>query len=120
MLRRIIGIAAVAMLALVALAACGEGNPTPIYGVTRIPCKNCPTPLPTPPPPGHQAAQATTSGAAAAQPVTSGPVTLDMEDIKFVPNTFAIPANTPVTIKLANKGAVPHNFSVTDHNNPNV
>lgn len=56
-----------------------------------------------------------------ATPTASGcEVTIDLEDIKFVPNDITIPANTPVKFILHNAGALPHDFSVTDHNNPNV
>jgi uncharacterized cupredoxin-like copper-binding protein len=41
-------------------------------------------------------------------------------DIYFNPNLGTIPANTPVQIVVTNKGAVRHNFSITDHNNPGL
>jgi uncharacterized cupredoxin-like copper-binding protein len=43
-----------------------------------------------------------------------------MVDIAFQPNTLTIPANTDVTTTLNNTGVTMHNFSVNDHNNPNV
>lgn len=46
--------------------------------------------------------------------------TIEMVDIAFKPNEFTIPADTDVTVTLKNTGALPHNFSITDHNNPNV
>jgi cytochrome c oxidase subunit 2 len=77
------------------------------------------------------AASATAAAQAAAQP-TPPPAQgaqppaqqttfeIDLEDIKFSPNELTIPADTDVTITLKNTGASMHNFSVTDHNNPNV
>jgi nitrite reductase (NO-forming) len=47
-------------------------------------------------------------------------VTLEMVDIAFNPSEITIPANTDVAIPLPNSGATLHNFSVTDHNNPDV
>jgi uncharacterized cupredoxin-like copper-binding protein len=52
-------------------------------------------------------------------PATGGQ-TITMVDIAFQPNTVTIPANTDVTITLTNTGVTMHNFSVNDHNNPNV
>jgi uncharacterized cupredoxin-like copper-binding protein len=43
-----------------------------------------------------------------------------MVDIAFKPSEFTIPANQDVTVTLKNTGATMHNFSITDHNNPNV
>ena len=49
----------------------------------------------------------------AATPTASGcEVTIDMVDIKFVPNDLTIPANTPVRFIFHNIGALPHNFSI--------
>jgi len=41
-------------------------------------------------------------------------------DIYFDPKEVTIPATTDVTVNLPNNGATLHNFSVTDHNNPDV
>lgn len=41
-------------------------------------------------------------------------LTVDMVDLAFEPNTLTIPAGTDVTVTVENKGALPHNFSVTD------
>jgi uncharacterized cupredoxin-like copper-binding protein len=66
-----------------------------------------------------QPAQPTaTSGGGGSQAQTA--VTVEMVDIAFKPTEFTIPANTDVTITLKNSGATTHNFSITDHNNPNV
>lgn len=45
---------------------------------------------------------------------------IGMNDIYFNPNVITIPADTPVPITITNHGATLHNFSVTDHKNPNV
>jgi plastocyanin len=63
--------------------------------------------------------------AAAGTPVLASPVagqgpTLVLVDFAFRPNEFAIPANTPVTVTLRNTAVLTHNFSITDHNNPDV
>jgi plastocyanin/mono/diheme cytochrome c family protein len=42
---------------------------------------------------------------------TSGP-TVDLVDIAFNPTSIAIPANTPVTVTLVNKGATAHTFDI--------
>jgi nitrite reductase (NO-forming) len=98
------------------LAACGGG-------------KKAATPTPTTGPvaPSSTAAPTQSSASPAASPVGAGGqgqaqtrVTLEMVDIAFKPNGFTIPANTDVTITLDNTGAALHNFSVTDHKNPNV
>jgi len=47
----------------------------------------------------------------AASPTASGPV-VQLADIKFIPNAFTIPANTPVVVSLVNVGVLPHNFSI--------
>ncbi len=41
-------------------------------------------------------------------------------DIFFKPNLVTIPADTPVRIVLTNHGAALHNFSITDHKNPDL
>jgi len=71
-----------------------------------------------PTPPGTQPPAASPTAAAAAQPTQAAAasggkaVTIDLEDIKFVPDMFSIPANTPVTVTLVNKGQLPHDFSI--------
>jgi uncharacterized cupredoxin-like copper-binding protein len=57
------------------------------------------------------AGQSPAAGGATA-PAASGQIEIDLQDIKFVPDTFTIPANTPTTVTLTNIGAVPHNFSI--------
>jgi uncharacterized cupredoxin-like copper-binding protein len=56
---------------------------------------------------------------ASAQTSSAPAMTLDVGefDIFFNPNLGTIPANTPVQITVTNKGAIRHNFSITDHNN---
>jgi cytochrome c oxidase subunit 2 len=38
--------------------------------------------------------------------------TVNLEDIKFDPTAITIPANTPVTVTLVNKGATAHTFDI--------
>ena len=75
------------------------------------------------------AASPTTAPAADGSPTTQAaasagqaPTTfkLEMVDIAFKPKDFTIAANTDVTVTLDDTGAILHNFSVDDHNNPNV
>ena len=56
----------------------------------------------------------------AAGPAATTEVTIGAYDIYFDPKEVTIPAKTDVTVKLSNNGATLHNFSVTDHNNPDV
>jgi nitrite reductase (NO-forming) len=74
----------------------------------------------TPPP-------AATAGEGVAAPGLAGTptaavksVTIESVDIDFIPAEVTIPANTDVTIDLPNHGVILHNFSITDHKNPNV
>jgi uncharacterized cupredoxin-like copper-binding protein len=60
------------------------------------------------------------SGADAATPAASDCVAITAFDIYFAPNLVTIPADTDVTIMLPNKGVTDHNFSITDHKNPDV
>jgi uncharacterized cupredoxin-like copper-binding protein len=87
----------------------------------------CASPSPGTPMAGTPTATATTAMASpSASPTgceatpTTGGQTITMVDIAFQPNALTIPANTDVTITLKNTGVTMHNFSVTDHNNPNV
>ncbi len=73
---------------------------------------------------GAAGAQAATPAAATpaaeesagATPVGQVPteLTVDMVDIDFNPNEFAIPADTDVTVHLPNHGAAVHNFNIDD------
>jgi nitrite reductase (NO-forming) len=65
------------------------------------------------------AASSPAAGTATAENGCGG-TTVEMVDIAFQPTEFTIPANQDVTVTLHNSGAALHNFSVTDHNNPNV
>lgn len=47
-------------------------------------------------------------------------VAIVSHDIFFSPNKVTIPADTDVTIELPNEGVTMHNFSITDHKNPDV
>ena len=72
------------------------------------------TPVPSETP-AAAATETPTAGEAAATEVTIGSY-----DIYFDPNEVTIPANTDVTIILPNNGVTLHNFSITDHKNPDV
>jgi uncharacterized cupredoxin-like copper-binding protein len=67
-----------------------------------------------------EASPAQTTPAVAGTPEAGGgaalPTTLeiDMVDLAFQPTDLTIPANTDVTIKAVNKGALPHTFTITD------
>jgi uncharacterized cupredoxin-like copper-binding protein len=74
----------------------------------------------TPAAPTTPAATQTASTPASGGGQVQTQVTVTLNDIYFNPNVITIPANTPVTFVLENKGAASHNFSVTDHNNTNV
>jgi uncharacterized cupredoxin-like copper-binding protein len=41
-------------------------------------------------------------------------------DIYYKPNVITIPADTAVRVVTSNRGEATHNFSVTDHENPDV
>ena len=41
-------------------------------------------------------------------------VDIDMVELRFIPDTFEIPANADVQINLSNSGNLPHNFSIKD------
>jgi cytochrome c oxidase subunit 2 len=119
------------------LGACGTQDEGPEPTVTRIPdAANAPvvgspttepaapttapptaaaTALPASPAPSPAASPA---GSPVATPGTAEPgppaepVALDLIDIAFSPNEITIPANTPVTINLTNKGVTSHNFVI--------
>jgi len=93
------------------LGACGNKDEGPEPTVTRIPnAANAPI------------AGSPAAAAGAASPSTAptglqtGPIEVDMADIKFEPAEITIPANTDVTINLANKGAATHNFNIDELN----
>ncbi len=72
-------------------------------------------PTPGPNPNAAAAPTAATSPTAEAGGGEAGKtVEIDMVDIAFQPDAIEIPANTPVTIKLINKGAAQHEFKVYD------
>lgn len=66
----------------------------------------------------------TTAGSPVAEQAAAGPpvgtVDVGMGDLFFDPTVITIPANAAVTFNVKNVGALPHNFSVTDHLNPGV
>jgi nitrite reductase (NO-forming) len=73
----------------------------------------------TPAPGGSPTAGTPAAGSpAATTPAARGASTteIDLQDIKFVPDTFSVPANTPTKVTLKNTGAAPHNFSIDQLN----
>ena len=120
MLRRCLSFAAVAMMALLVLAACGDDNGED--DVTRIPVEGAPV-YPTP---GTDAAEATPEtpvGSPSPDAATATPdgeetppppegVTVTSVDINFDPKEFSIPADAEVRVSLPNEGVLPHNFSI--------
>jgi plastocyanin len=75
---------------------------------------------PTAPPATPVATTTATATPSTTTTTTGEGVTINLVDIAFNPSEVKIPAGTDVTITLVNQGAAPHNFSITDHNNPNV
>lgn len=65
-------------------------------------------------------AAATPAAGAAATPTAGNCVAIESYDIYFAPNLVTIPADTPVTIALPNEGSILHNFSLDEHNNPDL
>ena len=111
MFKRFFLFAAVAMLALVVLAACGGGEEADEAAqdvATRIP--NVPGAPAFEPATGASPA----AGEAAAEPTAGGggEVTVASVDIAFEPKELAIPADTDVVVLLPNNGAAQHNFSI--------
>jgi uncharacterized cupredoxin-like copper-binding protein len=47
-------------------------------------------------------------------PAATEALTVELQDIKFVPPDITVPANTPTTVTLSNTGAAPHTFTVPD------
>jgi uncharacterized cupredoxin-like copper-binding protein len=45
---------------------------------------------------------------------------VESHDIFFEPKEFSIPAGADVTANLPNLGVTLHNFSITDHKNPDL
>jgi glucose/arabinose dehydrogenase/uncharacterized cupredoxin-like copper-binding protein len=74
----------------------------------------------TPEASSHAAGTPAATPQSQAQASSQPSATVEMVDIAFQPAEFTIPANTDVTTSLQNNGAALHNFSITDHNNPNV
>lgn len=92
-----------------------EVAPTP---VPEVPTGATPAAEPTQA--AVQPTQPATIAAAASSEAAPTAVTLEMIDIAFNPTELTIAANQDVTVTLKNTGASPHNFSITDNNNPTV
>jgi uncharacterized cupredoxin-like copper-binding protein len=73
-------------------AAAPGGTPSPV---------GSPSPVPSP------------ADAGAETPAAEA-ITVELQDIKFVPPDITVPANTPTTVTLSNTGAAPHTFTVPD------
>jgi uncharacterized cupredoxin-like copper-binding protein len=65
---------------------------------------------------GQPSPAATPPASAAPAPAAAAPIVIELQDIKFVPNTFSIPANTPTKVTLKNTGVTMHNFSIDELN----
>ncbi len=139
MFTRLISFAAVAMLALLVLAACGggdeEGEEAAQDVATRIPdVPGAPTfEVATEGSPATEAAGAA-AGDAAASPAgeaapaggeappaggaaaAGGPFEVVSVDIAFEPAALTIPAGQDVVVNIPNSGALPHNFSIDELN----
>jgi uncharacterized cupredoxin-like copper-binding protein len=102
------------------LAACGTESQKVEPTVTRVDVAGAPpTRTPTVPggetPPPSGGAASPTSGGGGEQPGGAATtVEIDMVDLAFQPTELTIPANTDVTIKAVNKGALPHTFTIPD------
>jgi uncharacterized cupredoxin-like copper-binding protein len=68
------------------------------------------------PVPGGSPAAGTPVPGASPPPAAAAPTTIELQDIKFVPNSFSVPANTPTKITLKNTGVTLHNFSIDQLN----
>jgi uncharacterized cupredoxin-like copper-binding protein len=119
-IRRSLSVLAMTLLLTGTLAACGTESQNVEPTVTRVDVAGAPptrTPTvpggETPPPSGGAASPAPGGGGeqAGGAPTT---VEVDMVDLAFQPTEITIPANTDVTIKAVNKGALPHTFTIPD------
>jgi uncharacterized cupredoxin-like copper-binding protein len=122
---RVVSLALAALLALGALAACGEEDDEPLVDVTRVSVAGAPTEMPTPDPhatPGAGGAQQAGGQAGGQEGAAPGTFRLEGHDIAWrtadqpgpqVEFTVAPGA----TIELPNLGASAHNFSIDAKNN---
>jgi uncharacterized cupredoxin-like copper-binding protein len=74
----------------------------------------------TPPAGACPTAAGTATVGSQATPSAEKRVTIVSHDIFFAPNLVTIPAKTDVTAVLTNEGVTMHNFSITDHKNPDL
>jgi uncharacterized cupredoxin-like copper-binding protein len=88
------------------------GGTAPAAG-TPVAAEAAPTMAPAAPTATTQTMPA--AGASPAAQATAGP-TVDMIDIAFSPNEITIPANTPTTVHLVNRGAAVHTFNIDELN----
>jgi plastocyanin len=112
MIRNVSWLAVTAVLSVALLAACGSDDDEADPTATRVPATNAPvtsTQTVGPSASSSPAAQGSPAGSTAGIRVA-----IEMQDIKFRPTEITIPANTAVTVDLANTGAAIHNFNVDD------
>ena len=86
-----------------------EGGAAP--GGAATPAQAAASPAASPVEASPAAASPAVGGGAAELPTT---YEVDMVDLAFQPTDLTIPANTDVTIKAVNKGALPHTFTIPD------
>jgi len=118
--RRLSAVTAVFAVVSITLTACGNvDTEVEQHDVTRVPIMSDAAaqatregPLnPASPQAGEETA-AVAQTAAPAGVAQAAPVEIDAFDIYFEPKQVTIPANTDVTISLANKGVSAHDFSI--------
>jgi cytochrome c oxidase subunit 2 len=81
---------------------CGLGHHQMVGRIDVVPQGQAATPAP----------QASPAEPTATTEAVAADVTIEMQDIKFVPNEFEIDADKPVTVLLKNTGAAQHDFSI--------
>src|SRR5262245_20534862 len=102
MVKRLMSVAIVALVAMMALSACGTEDDKVEPTVTRIPN----------PPNAPVIGSPTAEGNQGGSQTAATEVNLKLVDIAFDPKDFTIAANTDVVIHLQNTGASMHNFSI--------
>ena len=58
--------------------------------------------------------QASPGATPAASPAADGPITVEMKEFSFTPNTITVRADTEITIELVNTGVLSHDFVIGD------
>jgi len=57
---------------------------------------------------------ATPAASPEASPAADGPITVEMKEFSFTPNTITVRADTEITIELVNTGVLSHDFVIGD------